>query len=139
MNVHIEWQTLGLHDERWLWNRCLYSYLHPETQQLLYIGKADGATVKARFHAPDKQSIFKYLNEWCAISSVGVIVGALYLEQQHRISRQLVADVESLLIKRVRPVGNVSSIASRITRPGMRVKCLGDWPYMRKQFFDTGH
>ncbi len=65
-----------------------------------------------------------------------MIQGELELEEDRRLSSQLLADVESLLVMRLQPPGNISSTRSRIYRPGMRVKCAGDWPHRRNAFHD---
>ena len=46
-----------------------------------------------------------------------------------RYNPEKLADVESLLIKRLRPRGNIMSINTRISRPGIRVLCDGNWPH----------
>lgn len=42
-----------------------------------------------------------------------------------RLTGQLLADVESLLIYQEQPWGNIQSRISRNSRPGMRVHCSG--------------
>ena len=38
---------------------------------------------------------------------------------------------------RLQPVGNRMSTVSRISRPGLRVVCNGNWPHAKKQFWDV--
>lgn len=96
--------------------RCLYCYLHPDTDEILYIGKADGPSVQQRYGAPDKDSFFDDLESAHGIRDVEVLVGVLGLEEGHRLSRELLGDIESLLIMRLQPFGNIQSKQSRISR-----------------------
>jgi hypothetical protein len=63
--------------------------------------------------------------------------GQLLLQAGRRRSSELLADVESLLIKRLQPLGNIQCTESRISRPGMRVRCSGEWLSKRAGFYDT--
>src|SRR5438094_9499724 len=65
-----------------------------------------------------------------------VIVGEPLLPLNCRCSRELLADMESLLISSVGPWGNIQCQNSRICRPGLRVRCIGDWPHPEKLFHD---
>ena len=117
--------------------RCLYCYLHPDTDEILYIGKADGPSVQERFNAADKDNFFADLEFAYGIRDVEVLVGGLDLEEGHRLSRELLCDIESLLIMRVQPFGNIQSKQSRISRRGLSVNCLGEWPSSRSFFRDV--
>jgi hypothetical protein len=66
------------------------------------------------------------------------VVGELGLGEGQRLTKQLLEDVESLLIYRLQPWGNIRSSISRISRPGMIVRCRGSWPHPRRSFEDTG-
>jgi hypothetical protein len=59
-------------------------------------------------------------------------------EAAQKITRQLILDVESLLIHSIKPWGNIQSTQSRsISRPGLSVKCDGKvWPIGRRTFRD---
>jgi len=59
-------------------------------------------------------------------------------EAAQRITRQLILDVESLLIHSIKPWGNMQSTRSRsISRPGLTVKCEGKvWPIAKRTFHD---
>lgn len=138
MDVEVRWHELSDDDERWEWRRCLYAYLHPKSRDILYLGKCDGTTVLERLRAPDKQPLLDFLASKRQIESLFVAVGAVYLEQGYRMSRQLLADTESLLINRVKPIGNVSAVRDRIARPGLRIKCSGAWHFGRSVFVDAG-
>lgn len=140
MEIDIEWTRLGPRSEGWRTTRCLYAYCNPANDQILYIGKADGPTVRQRFTATDKESLFEYLEKEHGIDTddVDVILGDLIMAEGSRLTRELLADVESLLIKRLKSVGNVSSKQSRISRPGLVVRCHGQWPHPRSRFVDIG-
>lgn len=64
-------------------------------------------------------------------------VGMIDWGEGARYSLEKLADVESLLIKRLRPRGNIMSLNNRICRPGVRVLCGGNWPHTRATFVDA--
>lgn len=135
MRVRLHWTRID-HDERHeLWNASpvLYAYVH--RREILYIGKADGSsTARSRLRASDKQNLYDYLDER-RIDAFRVLVGEFHFDG--RLTRQMVVDVESLLIALVEPRGNISATRSRITRPGMHVRCTGaHWPSVSRHFID---
>ncbi len=135
--VEIPWVALDDNrDPLWQADFCLYAYLHPERDWLLYIGKADYQTVRQRLYGDHKAELFDSLWERYGIDEVRVLQGDLVLEDGRRRSSELLADVESLLIIRLQPPGNVASTRSRAYRPGLRVQCTGDWPFGRTGFHD---
>lgn len=137
LNVEIPW--VALDDDRdpaWRANFCLYTYLHPDRDWLLYIGKADYQTVRQRLHGDHKADLFDFFDREYRIDQVRVLQGDLVLEEGRRRSSDLLGLVESLLIMRVQPLGNVAYRESRPYRPGLRVKCTGDWPFKRNAFHD---
>ena len=137
MQVEIEWNELGGDDDPlWSASFCLYAYLHPHRDWLLYIGKADRSTLRCRFRGAHKEDLFYDLERKYGISSVRVLQGELYLESGRRRSSELLTDVESLLITRLTPFGNIQSRYSRIARPGLQISCMGDWPFKRRDFHD---
>ena len=84
--------------------------------------------------AADKDALFDFLAK-AGISSHQVLVGEIAYEG--RLSREMVTDVESLLIAGLRPRGNIAAIGSRIARPGLSVRCIGkDWPSEFRHFVD---
>lgn len=137
MQVDILWEIAD--DQLMQETRCLYCYLHPDTDDILYIGKAYGTSVQQRFNALDKDSLFQDVESDFGISDreVEVLVGILGLEVGRRLSRELLADIESLLIKRLQPFGNIQSKQTRISRRGLSVNCLGEWPSWRSFFRDS--
>ena len=56
--VEVEWHLLKPDDPEWDADFCLYAYLHPDTDRILYIGKADHQTVWERMHGPHKDELF---------------------------------------------------------------------------------
>ncbi len=114
----------------------LYAYLHPTRDWLLYIGKADYSTISRRLHGEHKAQLFEEIWRAYGVDEVRFLHGGLELEEGFRRSSELLADVESLLIKRLQPLGNISTTRTRIARPGLRVHCEGDWPFKRKRFHD---
>ena len=135
--VLIPWVNLQSNrDPLWQANFCLYAYLHPERDWLLYIGKADMQTVRQRLRGDHKAELFDFFWKRYGIDEVRVLQGDIVLEDGRRRSSDLLADVESLLIMRLQPPGNVASTRSRTYRPGLRVKCSGDWPFERTGFHD---
>jgi hypothetical protein len=137
MDVWVHWTELdsddyGRRDEQY----CLYAYLHPTRNQLLYIGKADYSTVGQRLHGDHKDQLFEDIWRSYGVDEVRILHGELEAEEGYRRSSELLADVESLLIMRLQPFGNISTTQSRIARPGLRVHCEGDWPFKRRRFHD---
>jgi len=138
MLIEIDWSFLeDDEDPRWDVQLCLYAYLHPSRDWLLYVGKSDFSTVRKRMSGDHKARLFSDLYDQYGIDEIRVLHGELVLPPGSRRSSELLADVESLLIKRLQPFGNIMSTKSRIQRPGMRVQCLGDWPFNRNRFHDA--
>ena len=137
MDVWVHWTELDSDDDpRGDQQYCLYAYLHPTRDWLLYIGKADYSTVWSRFRGEHKSQLFDDIWRAHGVDEVRVLYGELELEEGYRRSSELLADVESLLIRRLRPFGNISATRTRIARPGLRVHCEGNWPFRRKRFHD---
>jgi len=136
VNIEIEWQYTGGGEESLDFSRVLYVYLHPETSEILYIGKADRCTVKERLFGVHKEAIFDEMIADLGISELHAIVGLLYVPEERRYSSELLADIESLLIINVQPPFNTQSRQSRISRPGLSVRCIGEWPHEQEHFID---
>jgi hypothetical protein len=137
MKVTLHWQyVLDDDDERW--EECPAIYAYTYRREILYIGKADGSsTVRSRWDAPDKDDLFDYLARERGIDWPRVLVGRITYDG--RLTRQVVADLESLLIAALQPRGNIACTRSRITRPGLSVRCTGsDWPSVYRHFVDDG-
>ena len=137
MDVWVHWTRLDSDDDpRWDEQYCLYAYLHPTRDWLFYIGKADYSTVSSRLHGEHKAQLFEEIWRVYGVDEVRILHGELELEEGFRRSSELLADVESLLIKRLQPLGNISTTKTRIARPGLQVHCEGVWPFKRRRFHD---
>ena len=137
MLIQAVWSELEDSDPLWSGQFCLYAYLHPQRDWLLYVGKADYSSVRRRLSGDHKDQLFADFYLRYGIEEVRVLHGELLLEAGRRRSSELLADVESLLIMRLQPFGNIQSRRSRIARPGLRVHCIGDWPFKRFRFHDV--
>lgn len=137
MNIKVEWQYTGDGEESLGFSRVLYAYLHPDTSEILYIGKADYCTVKERLSGAHKEAIFDEMIDDLRITEMHAIVGLLYLPEGRRFSSELLSDIESLLIIKVQPPYNKQSRLSRISRPGLEVLCSGEWPHDEEHFIDN--
>ena len=136
--VVVQWSSLTRRDPRWHAGLCLYAYVHPSNKRLLYLGKADLQSVQRRLYGSHKDAVFDEIWDLYALEphELEVLQGELMLEEGRRRSSQLLSDVESLLIIRLKPRCNIASTRSRIYRPGLRVDCVGDWPHRRWRFRD---
>lgn len=122
----------------WRWSGCLYAYIHPVTQKVLYIGKTADLTVRQRFISNFKRK-FNDLYARLGILNVEVIAAQIELRVSSRLTGLWLDDLESLLILRIQPQLNKSKRKSRSnTRPGTVVVCTGDWPLASARFVDKG-
>ena len=137
MFVEIEWSWIEDDDPRWQDQYCLYSYLHPTREWLLYLGKADYATVRQRTYGEHKRELLDAITAEYDVDHLRAMHGGLLLPDGTRRTSELLSDIESLLIMRLQPRWNTQSRQSRIARPGLRVQCTGDWPFTRARFHDT--
>ena len=139
MSIQVVWQELFplSEDARWGYTNCLYAYISPRHNEILYIGKANGCSVRQRWNASDKKiNFWQPLEEQRGIYEHITLLGEIYLEIGRRFSRQLLSDIESLLIAYEQPWGNSKCRKSRISRPSMEIKCYGDWVGSRRRYID---
>ena len=110
--------------------RVLYAVAHRGVRRPLYLGKADGCTVYERAHAPDKDGLWR----WLADSGIHMHICLVGVPTTDGVlSRQLLADVESLLIFHLQPHWNIQNKRARgISRPGMVVSCIDEWRWCRE-------
>lgn len=137
MRIQVDWDYADENDEALDYCRALYTYLHPKTQEILYIGKSDQCSVRERLKGEHKRQLFTFFSRELGLKAMSLQVGELLLPENSRYSSALPADVESLLISCIRPCGNIQSISTRISRPGMVVSCIGEWQHEASTFFDT--
>lgn len=123
-------------DRRWH-SYGLYAYLRARHPEVLYVGKAVGRTILQRLKDTDKEVLFNDLAKERGIRSIRVIIAPV--EANQNITKQLILDVESLLIHEIKPWGNIQSHEGRgISRPGLVVHCDGKaWPLSRRTFRDS--
>lgn len=138
MLVTLVWKVVSEGSDLWDCRRVIYGYFTVGDDELLYIGKAYRKTVRERWTRSAKEEFWNDLERERGIKEHVVRVGDLSLDDGRRISGELLTDVESLLIKRLCPWGNVQGQSSRIARPGLRVLCEGNWPFERSEFRDIG-
>ncbi len=141
-SIILDWRDVnhesGRWDERWDYTVALYAILHPTEDEVLYLGKADGSTVGRRWDADDKhERVWRRIEEERGLFEHGFIVGEFRMPFDLRLTRELVCDIESLLIHEVQPWANRQNTRSRgFTRQGMAVRCQGHWPLRRKTYRD---
>ncbi len=136
--AEVIWRFLRERDEGWSAIRCLYAYLAPRTKEILYIGKAWGVSVRERWSRSAKAEFWADLERRRGIRSHGVLLGELALPRNVRLTQHLLADIESLLIHELKPWGNIQCRDSRISRPGLMVRCRGSWPVGQTMYRDVG-
>ena len=136
--VRLHWYGVGENDDsRWRHDLALYAYLAPVKAEIYYIGKCDRTSVRGRWCYSAKPDAWDCIQR--RSKTHRLIVAEIETEQ--RLTRELVSDVESLLIYRVhqiQPLCNLQNTTSRGShcRPGMKVECLGVWPLRQKTFRD---
>ena len=128
----VTWRVLADDDDDWQLMRVLYAYFLKRPFELIYVGKAWGTTVRSRLTASDKSSFWRAYNRTYGERIPDVMVGEVLLESGSRFTKELLADIESLIIQREKPWGNIQSTRTRISRPGMRVMCTGAWRWKRE-------
>jgi len=128
--VQINWYLESGENKLAAESRCLYAYIDRRSNELVYIGKCWGTTVAERWNAPDKDETFDRIREAGTPQKyIDVSVGLILLPEGSRISFELVVDLESLLIFKEEPCGNIQNVQScGAARRGLRVACSGDWP-----------
>jgi hypothetical protein len=136
MKIDVQWTLLGDRDDRWSDSFCLYAYLHPIRDWVLYIGKSDYSTIRRRLRGDHKSQLFRDIRHRYLVDAIRVLHGEVQADLGYRRSSALLADVESLLIMRLQPFANICATQSRTSRPGLRVFCSGHWPIKRDAFHD---
>ena len=136
MLIRVLWSEVRSNDdERWSYTCCLYAYVAAKGREILYIGKCDGCTVRQRWR--NKYSFWQDLERNRNIWSHRVLIGELLIPRESRLTRQLLADAESLLIWRTKPWGNIQCQNDRIRRVGLSLRCSGAWPLTERSFVDS--
>lgn len=134
--ISIDWRWVrSQSDPKWELMGVLYALVHPVHDEIIYIGKADYSTVRQRYRCPRKDWIHDAVSLQ-GYSRPRLLVGQLVIEAGRNFRSEKLADVESLLIHRVKPVANQACRVTRIRRPGLTVECVGSWPLSRQCFHD---
>ena len=115
-------------DPGWQYISCLYAYLSPDENQILYVGKSWGKTVKERWNSKDKVPLWTYIEKELGFKEHVLLIGEIYMNEDNELTKELLTDIESLIINIEKPLGNIMCIDTRISRPGLVVKCDGLWP-----------
>jgi hypothetical protein len=138
IKVSIQWTYVSADDDPlWQLGRGLYAYLSPDfRKEILYIGKTDGTTIRQRWNSPDKDILWDFIEQKLGYRKHILLVGEIEMGLNHRLSCELLTDIESLLIRALQPCGNIQSKNSRIERSGLHIICHGDWPGQVKRFYD---
>lgn len=139
MLVEVDWSELRDGDDAWTEGWSLYAYLGPEDDDLVYLGQAGPRSSPVdRWNARDKEALFAAIEADYGLDpeDLTVLFGGVFPPGGRRISRELLTDVESLLIQELQPWGNIQCRSSRTRRPGLRVACLGEWPFEDDHFVD---
>ena len=136
--IVVDWTGLKSHwNPLWLASLCLYAYGHVRVP-ILYIGKCGcTSTVDSRWNCAHKDDLFDFFEDEYGIRKVAILHGKIIVPAGRRLSPELIRDIESLLIYRLCPPGNIACTRSRTRRPGLRVKCTGHWPLKRDWFWDV--
>jgi len=121
-------------EDLWRQQRVLYAYIDPEDNEIIYLGKAWSHSTWSRFIAEDKEKVW----EECGLSptDVDVIVGSIEMARGMRLTKEMLAVLEGLLIYRLEPECNKQSIYGGKSKEGLKVCCVGEWPYKTQQFID---
>ena len=138
MRIEVDWFPVSEHGPEWEHTRLLYAIAEPDSSQIVYIGKADGSTLRQRWkRVGSKEELWNWYETTFGTRRHLFLVGDVLMLEGTRLTRELLADIESLLINRVKPMGNIQYRDSRsIFRPGLVVECVGVWPKGTRRFVD---
>src|SRR5271169_6300923 len=102
--VVLHWYSVADDDDtRWRHDLALYAYLAPIKAEIYYLGKCDRTTVRGRASYSAKAGAWDCINER---SKTHCLIVA-EIEVTHRLTRELLSDIESLLIYEIQPCCNV--------------------------------
>ncbi len=139
MFVSISWSFM---DPAWLGPRhmrpCLYAYLHPRRDEILYIGVAKTGRGLTPSQTADRKALFTFLRRRLRLKSVRFLGSRLLTDARVSVTNELLAQAQSLLVRRVRPRGNLAVGQPLISRPGLVVECGGNWP-VPGRYVDRGN
>lgn len=134
--IIIDWRELGDDDDPgWDQKRCVYAYVAPDTDEILYIGKAWGVSVRSRWVYSGKPGFWEYLKDE-GIGQHAVLIGDIDWPEGCEVTDELLGSIESLLIIEEQPPGNIQGKQSRTPWPGLVLQCSGDWPGHQRRYKD---
>lgn len=117
-------------------------YMYATTRAPLYIGKADYQSVYERLRDHETDGIADFIRrEYPSRVPAGIKVGFIVLGAGQRLSSQLLADIESLLIfhecRAGRCVANIANSRTRnIVRPGLIVRNTAAFQPLKRTYGD---
>ena len=139
IDVELSWRPVMTEDPAWTWSLALYAIAAAGSREIIYLGKADGSTLRQRWRRDGAKEKFRRWYERVFRTETHLLFVGEFVMSTARLTRQLVADIESLLIHRLKPLGNIGAIRTRISRPRLRVSCTGEWPEAHRLFVDGGY
>ncbi len=111
---------------------------HRKSRRLLYLGKADFQTVAERLRCRSKLGVWARIeDELGYVPDCTALLGEFEVAPGVRLTQQMLSDTESLLIMGEDTPGNRQCRRGRITRPGLCVACLGQWPGRARSYLDN--
>ncbi len=135
LDVTVDWYQPDKDD----WNeaRQVYAYVHPDTQVILYIGKADYCSPQERWNGHESDGLFDEFERDYDLKECDTILGEVTeINGVSRVSVELLTDIEELLIWLISPSGNRQFAEPK--RPDLRITCTGAWPMEQRIFIDNG-
>lgn len=132
MQVIVHWRSFEGDEDSGraaLWP--FFAYVTPDCEEILYIGKAN-RELSWRYSngSRGRNPLFRELEEKRGIRQVELLSGTVRLPPGTQMTRELLADIEAMLIYEFQPWGNVTDCRSlrEFYRPDIRVRCTWDWP-----------
>src|SRR5438093_1166331 len=128
LNVTTTWRPTR-EDGAWDERRCVYAYANPAdlagTQAIVYVGKADFQSVRERWNGHQADGLLDELDADHGVSEPLVLVGTVDVVDGTRLTVELLADIEGLLIHFIEPFGNRKR--PTMLRSGLVLTNKGTW------------
>jgi hypothetical protein len=131
MQISVHWKSFEGDEDSGraaLWP--FFAYVTPDCEEIVYIGKANRELAKNLGKgARSRNPLFRELAERRGIRQVELLSGTVRLPPGAKLTRELLADIEAMLIYGFQPWGNVHERESlkEYYRPDLRVRCTWDW------------
>jgi hypothetical protein len=133
VRVTVRWHWLE--DEgapEWDATNCLFAFADPESDEILYVGAAAGATVRDRCEAAELEPLWSDLRG-IGVEHVSVMVGTIDRQGATPEPARNASAAAALLVAELQPSGNAVD-ATAVPPAGLEVECAGDWPYEESRF-----